>query len=471
MKKHYIAMLIVLLLPMGLGYYASQHPDVIWMLPAFHYYYIILSCVASLLVGIFAYREYSKTQDFKVYLLSIGFIGITILYGVHGLVTPGKTLHEFHSHAEHINAFVFFGDMSRLWIGMFMFLQVMTSNRERFVKTNNEGFPINKRLGMLSILVLLSVFSILALYYPDYFPSIKDAAENDTHYAILIKVATLVLLGVACTRYYDSYRILKNAPVLSLIIACIFIMETVVLFMISKPWGLLWWLAHNLYLLSFISVGIGLFISSRKAGQFDYFNVHTQIENYIDQLSKKQEELAVTNQKLNELATKDPLTGLPNRTYIHHHFNDAYLGKWSAQNLAIIFIDLDGFKNINDSYGHDTGDQLLREVADILTNCVRSNDIVARLGGDEFLVVLHKIQEKECIEIIARRIISSLTKPITVNGNECKIGASLGISCFPEDGTEFGQLIRKADATMYIVKERGKNHFLFYSDIKKELRD
>ncbi|OEF98140.1 GGDEF domain-containing protein [Desulfuribacillus alkaliarsenatis] len=464
LNKGYALIFAVIIVPIILGFVSSQYSDVIINAPLFHYYYIALSCVASFIVGIFAYREYSRTGDFKVYLLSIGFIGITILYGFHGLITPGKSICSFESGTDHINAFVFFGDISRFWIGMFMFFQVMSYR--------NVEYRFNKLLLLSVVAIILVLLSIAILYFPDVFPDIKSADGKDTHFAILIKVITLVLLGVAATRYYDSYRILQNPPILTLIVASILIMQTVVLFMISTPWGLLWWLAHNLYLLSFISVGIGLFISYKDKYRFEFFNIHRQIQNYIEQLNGQQQELYDTNQKLNELATKDPLTGLPNRNYLHYYVNHTIKElRQTKDSIAILFIDLDGFKNINDNYGHDTGDKLLKKISEILQECVRNKDLAVRLGGDEFLLVLHEVDNKELVGDIAKRVLMSITNPHVIGEHTCKVGASIGISQYPEDGDQFGILIRRADAAMYWVKEHGKNNFAFYTDIQKHLKE
>ncbi|OEH86854.1 hypothetical protein BHU72_00900 [Desulfuribacillus stibiiarsenatis] len=459
-RKHIALLVMVTTIPMILGYIFTQYPEVHWNAPEFHYYYIILSSIGSLFVGIFAYKEYTKSQDFKIFLLSIGFIGITIFYSMHGFVTPGKSITDFAQHAHHINAFVFFGDLSRYWIGVFLFFLVMS--------TRNTTYSFNKLAIFLIVILILVSFSLVAVQFPDMIPTIKDENGRDTHYAELIKVVTLVLLGVACTRFLDSYRILNNTPILTLVIACILIMETVVLFMLSTPWSLLWWMAHNLYLLSFVSVGFGLYMSNHCSEKIEYFNIQSQINDYINQLNEKQQELLDTNQKLNELARKDPLTGLPNRNYINYYMGDILAQKKKANApIAILFIDLDGFKSVNDQHGHDIGDKLLKAVAELLQTCVRANDIVSRLGGDEFLVILQEVCNRKTVVIVTERIMESLTQPIQVDNKNCTIGASIGISMYPQDGEEFEQLIRKADVAMYWVKENGKNAYSFYGETVK----
>jgi diguanylate cyclase (GGDEF)-like protein len=164
------------------------------------------------------------------------------------------------------------------------------------------------------------------------------------------------------------------------------------------------------------------------------------------------------------LAYHDGLTGLPNRSM----FNKLLTQSISEAHrygrlLAVAFLDLDHFKQINDTLGHDAGDQLLRDVANRLKLCVRESDIVARLGGDEFVVLLPELSDLTDAAVIAENILSTIAKPFTLIGQEFRVTASIGISAYPLDGLDEHTLTKNADVAMYKAKSAGKNAFQFYS--------
>jgi diguanylate cyclase (GGDEF)-like protein len=135
--------------------------------------------------------------------------------------------------------------------------------------------------------------------------------------------------------------------------------------------------------------------------------------------------------------------------------------QYNYQSFTLLFIDLDYFKEVNDSFGHDMGDKLLIEVAVRLKRIIRSGDFVARIGGDEFTVILCQMSDKEAITKIAKKICSHLSEPFAIDNEVFNISASIGISIFPEDGADSLTLIRAADKAMYHVKRHGKNSFCF----------
>jgi diguanylate cyclase (GGDEF)-like protein/PAS domain S-box-containing protein len=170
-------------------------------------------------------------------------------------------------------------------------------------------------------------------------------------------------------------------------------------------------------------------------------------------------------EQLKILANYDILTGLPNRSlFMDRLENYIELAKRSDQILSVMFIDLDRFKQVNDSLGHEAGDTLLKSVAHKLSDCLRSSDTVARLGGDEFTVIMVDIKNNTIPERTANKIIKTLKNPTIINGQEIIISPSIGISMFPLDGDNVFELIRNADAAMYHAKELGRNNFQFYSD-------
>ena len=171
-----------------------------------------------------------------------------------------------------------------------------------------------------------------------------------------------------------------------------------------------------------------------------------------------------TQERLYYLAHHDALTELPNRVMFLDRLKHVATRLLRRDQIcAVLFLDLDRFKNINDTLGHDTGDKLLQAVGDRLKESVRAGDTVARLGGDEFTVLLEDIESPDDIAPIARKILKSLTAPFHVDDHELFTSASIGISLCPSDGTDPNSLLKNADTAMYRAKEQGRNNFQFYS--------
>ena len=167
--------------------------------------------------------------------------------------------------------------------------------------------------------------------------------------------------------------------------------------------------------------------------------------------------------RIEYLASHDSLTGLPNRVMFGELLDHVLAAsKRNQRKFAVLFIDLDRFKFINDSLGHEAGDTLLREVARRLKDNLRASDIVARLGGDEFVMLLQDLRGIEQAGRIARKLLSAVIKPIEIQGQECRVTASIGISVFPDDAQDETALMSHADIAMYHAKEEGKNNFQFY---------
>ncbi|WGS86944.1 EAL domain-containing protein [Methylomonas sp. UP202] len=169
-------------------------------------------------------------------------------------------------------------------------------------------------------------------------------------------------------------------------------------------------------------------------------------------------------QQLIYLANHDPLTGLLNRDQFHARLTQALsAARRHGSKLALMFLDLDRFKLINDTLGHRLGDLLLQATSDRLKSTVRGNDVLARLGGDEFIVLLNDITHSDDVARIAQKTIDILTQPFTLEGNDLVVTASVGISVFPDDGKDSHTLLMNADTAMYLAKERGKNNYQFYT--------
>jgi len=181
---------------------------------------------------------------------------------------------------------------------------------------------------------------------------------------------------------------------------------------------------------------------------------------------KAEQQLIDNQQRLDRMAHHDQLTGLPNRHYLATFLPQAIDEARAAnQMLGVVFLDLDRFKHINDTRGHETGDKLLQEVSRRLKACVRDSDVVIRMGGDEFVVIFRHVKSYDEVTLGASRINDSLNKPIIIDQHPLQTTGSVGVSLFPRDGANMGELLKHSDTAMYQAKDRGRNNVQMFSQI------
>ncbi|MBE9106757.1 CHASE2 domain-containing protein [Nostoc cf. edaphicum LEGE 07299] len=206
---------------------------------------------------------------------------------------------------------------------------------------------------------------------------------------------------------------------------------------------------------NFFLVGVIRDITQRKL-------MEEQLKRTAAELYRSNNELKLKEDHLRHLAYHDPLTGLSNRKFFAEQLYESL--HWAQHNnllLGLLFIDLDGFKQVNDSLGHEAGDRLLMTIAGRLSNSLRASDTVSRLGGDEFTVILRAIPNVQIAAKVAEKILSSITKPIVLDGYTIRVSASIGISVYPYNSQDSETLIKQADTAMYRAKRLGKNRYEF----------
>jgi diguanylate cyclase (GGDEF)-like protein/PAS domain S-box-containing protein len=210
----------------------------------------------------------------------------------------------------------------------------------------------------------------------------------------------------------------------------------------------------------------------RKDGQIRF--IHARARLYCDE-SGKPLRMVGTNEDITEreqmeermayLAHYDPLTGLANRSLFYDRLRQALsMARRNEVGLALLYMDLDGFKEVNDTLGHASGDLLLREVATRLRRCVRGSDSVARLGGDEFTIILNETHQQDDVSIVARKVIEAISAPFDLEERDARVSISIGIARYTEEASDEDTLVKNADEAMYKAKSAGKNTFRFYFD-------
>ena len=177
------------------------------------------------------------------------------------------------------------------------------------------------------------------------------------------------------------------------------------------------------------------------------------------------EELSRSRNALEHLARHDPLTGLPNRRVFFERLEHALAAaRRSAKPLAVLFVDLDHFKQLNDSLGHSCGDRVLQAVANLLRSATRESDTVARLGGDEFVILIEQLDDPGRVVAVLHKLHERFQLPMLLDGHEVKVQASMGVSLFPRDGDDIESLVQQADRAMYVAKNAGRNTYSYESN-------
>jgi len=194
-----------------------------------------------------------------------------------------------------------------------------------------------------------------------------------------------------------------------------------------------------------------------------------EVARDITQHITLQDELREKNISFDNLAHYDQLTQLPNRLLLHDRLRQALkVAERKKQSLGLLLLDMDNFKNVNDSLGHEVGDLLLIQVAERVLKCVRESDTVARLGGDEFVVLLPDCQDADNVTEVTRKVLGELSASFDLQGNEVFVSASIGIALYPDDGDTIDTLLKNADTAMYHIKNVDKNNFQFFTTSMQE---
>src|SRR5581483_5882770 len=200
-------------------------------------------------------------------------------------------------------------------------------------------------------------------------------------------------------------------------------------------------------------------------GKEEIAQLVVRFNQMLDELQLRETAKLEAELKLQQQALTDELTGLPNRRLLSDRLEQTLaIAQRDGSMVALLYIDLDGFKLVNDTLGHTIGDLLLSQVAQRLRSRIRYSDTLARLGGDEFTVVLTRARKKEDVDFVAGNLLECLSSLFLIEGHEMRIGASIGVSLFPENAACASDLLQQADSAMYAAKRNGKNQVMFFTE-------
>ncbi len=355
---------------------------------------------------------------------------------------------------------------------------------------------LNSMMSLLSVsLAIVGSFRILTGYYMqgliDYFATATGLLLifilrkfKKGHYLLVAYVMAFISATLIIVSYYTSNGIINiNTWFIALIIPIFFIlgyriaMVMALLFMIIIATLNLNYVRTDTlntmygYVPLFLSV---IFLHIYEYRFYEFTKVLTDTNNNLEQKVKEKtlertQVLEEQKNKLDHQTHHDHLTALPNRVKFQKEIQKKIDFKRDDEKLAIFFIDLDHFKNINDSFGHDIGDQVIKITADRVRQCIRKDDTLARFGGDEFVVLIDDYYDKSDLEVVAENIISCISKPILIESMTMFISCSIGISVHQEEVCSPHDLIKYADTAMYKAKEQGRNIYQFYSPNMTEI--
>lgn len=377
---------------------------------------------AVLLLG----RDRQGDLDSHLYLVALGFLAMGILDGFHAVSDETAPTFVWLRSLASIAGGLF---PALIWLGWGPALQRLAFHR--------------------LVAVLAGGVGLFFLLRPEALPAL------DTYggFAVPLEVINIVaglLSFTACVYFANRHARSRDAEDLTFAVFYMVLGTAAIIFPFSRLWDGQWWLWHVLRLIAYA------------------FTIQYMFACHMGMLRDMKQEITERTRaeaQIEFLAYHDALTHLPNRLLARNHAEMAmaYADR-SGNKVALLFLDLDNFKTINDSLGHVVGDAVLTTIAARLHDCIRHMDTLARLGGDEFLVVVADVHNTDVITDVAEHILDQLAKPFDVDGHDLSTSFSLGIAVYPDDGRDFDTLLMKADTAMYHAKDAGRNTYRYHTE-------
>lgn len=394
------------------------------------------------------WRCYLTTGEPFLRWLTLSFLAFSLLYAPHGFFTPLA-----HEHAW---TFLIYGPASRLAMAIFLLAGLFQYGMPAHALSRRRSLAFWGG-WTLAFLVVDLLLGWLSLALPETMPILRLAMEYG---ALALAVIGIVIMLAS-----------RPASPLMLLYALslAFFAQSSLAFVIASPWDHLWWLAHAISAGGFLLLGYGVLRAFHSTRSFSLVFSQQEVFDYLRaaraSADRSARQLQIANEELAHLAATDPLTGIANR----RHFIDrveAELARAarSGEPLALIALDLDHFKQINDRLGHEIGDLVLKRVCTVANKGLRPSDLLGRLGGEEFCIMLPGT-DLAAATAIAERLRASIEAGVVDSAAGLPyVTASIGIACTANDGTTLEALLRTADARLYQAKHRGRNTVVAIGD-------
>ncbi len=422
--------------------YVFQDPKLFFEDHAFHEVAIAAATLEGLFVTYVCWRCYRSSGEPLLRWLTLGFLGFSLIYAWHGVFT-GMAHHN-------IWLFLLYGPASRLVMAMLLFVGQLAYNRN----ADSEAYRTNRGmwLGWLAFFLLVDASVAWIAYSPmASSPWVRVSLEGSALAFSAINVIALL-----------TRRIRSPLMTVCGISVTAFALSSLA-FILAKPWNHMWWLAHVIFAAGFFLLSYGVVKAFQTTRSFSTIYSQEELMTRLGEAKARTEdalrELQAAHHKLEHLAATDPLTGLANRR--------EFIGRVEAEitransigtPFSVLALDLDRFKAINDTYGHQAGDHVLQRFAKKCLDAIRPHDGVARVGGEEFMVLLPRIP-LQAAHTIAEHIRAAIAAtPFELGpGNTVAVTVSIGVSEFGRDGNNIDAILRSADERLYRAKHEGRN--------------
>lgn len=396
--------------------------------------------VVAVLVFAVSWNAYSRERPGNIQILACGFLAVGLLDFAHMLSYKGMPY--FITPAEPQKAIVFW--LSARYVASITLLIVAL----RAWRPLQRG--ITRYLFLFIALAVVAVVDYLQLFMPEVWPRMFVAGQGLTATKIAAEYGIVGILLSAAFLFYRSIQRHEAFDAANLFTAAIITILSELCFTLYSNVNDIFSLIGHIYkVIAYYFIYRAIFVSSVKE---PYLRLIGEIAE------RKQAEA-----KIEFLAYHDSLTELPNRLLIRERFASAVaLAKQSKTKVALMFVDLDNFKNINDSLGHAVGDLTLKVVAQRIAGLIQEGDTVSRQGGDEFLLVLGELADADAVLPVLGKLIEQLQEPVLIGDEELAISVSIGTAIYPDDGEDFNTLLKMADTAMYRAKAAGRNTYRFF---------
>ena len=436
-------LVLVALIPMALVWYIDlfQNPELRFVDHRIHEYAIGIAILQSGFISYVTWRCYLSSGEPLLRWLTLSFLGFTLIYMPHGFFTPLC--------GENMGLFLLYGPASRLVMAGFLLAGLV-----EYGKPAHELQQRGKRsFWLLWISVFLMIDALVWLI-----AIMQGEALQSVRLVLELSALLLLLCGMGLIRI----RKLKTSIMAVYAISLAYLAESSLAFVIASPWNHMWWLAHFISAGGFALLSYGVMRAFHSTRSFELVFSQEEVleqlasaKSYAEETARK---LKIANENLEVLAATDSLTGLSNR----RHFMEQGLAEFSRAMrtklpFALLALDIDHFKRINDRYGHPLGDEVLKRFAAVASVQLRPTDHIGRVGGEEFVILLVDTNEEEAF-LIAERIRRGVENiRIPVDGGEIGVTVSIGLSEFSPDSGQLETLLSRADESLYRAKQQGRN--------------